>query len=260
MIIGESPPISAMQFIKDVSAAPPVRPLSLRSFLLSVKPKPLPPVNLKPNGETASRTPTFSWIDPGAGRPEAAEDFLVECLAGAGYPAETTKTSYTVNQAHAFPYSAKIAWRVRARNFSGNRAVQSEWSQQATFKVQDAPLPPSPKNMQYTLYLDWQAPFPVGKMYVMGYMTPVPNGVLTKVRNVSVQFMLWFPTKPGASTDDAFDPSKGLLLDVGKEATAQQLNWPTSLNNGLTVVATPSPIGGVTQGVVAVQLFYTVPA
>ena len=71
----------------------------------------------------------------------------------------------------------------------------------------------------------------------MGYMMPVPGGVLTKVRNATVwpwRYKLWFPTKPGASTDDAFDPSKGLLLDVGQEATAQQLNRAPGLSNGIS--------------------------
>ena len=130
--------------------------------------------------------------------------------------------------------SGKVTLHVWGENRYG---VGPESTSTFTVVAAPPPPPPPPTTSPYQLQLQWEAPYPGGKEYVMGYMMPVPGGVLTKVRNATAwpwRYKLWFPTKPGASTDDAFDPSKGLLLDVGQEATAQQLNRAPGLSNGIS--------------------------
>src|ERR1700687_5619264 len=93
-VLGESFPISAIKLIKDISPSVPVPPLSIRGYLVCVKQKPLPPVDLTPNGIVTSPTPTLSWADPGAGKLQAADDFLVTSSLPTALSGETTKTSF----------------------------------------------------------------------------------------------------------------------------------------------------------------------
>jgi hypothetical protein len=123
------------------------------------------------------------------------------------------------------------------------------------------PPPPAPSTKTYTLQLQWQIPW-TGLIYVTGSMPPVPGGILQKVCNHTAwpwRYKLWFPTQPGATTDDAFDDTKGFLLDVGQSATPAQLNRPAALNSGLLLVATPSSVDQPAQGAIAVDLVYTAP-
>lgn len=119
--------------------------------------------------------------------------------------------------------------------------------------------PPTSTTKTYKLMLQWKAPYPTGKMYVLGQLYPIAKGVLKKVRNINTiypwRYHLWFPG-PGATTDDAFDTKKGYLLKSGDEATPSQLNLPTSLSNGLLIGATPSPLDTTQLGPVYVELIY----
>jgi hypothetical protein len=118
-----------------------------------------------------------------------------------------------------------------------------------TIKAAPAPPPtpptPSKRQQSWKMLLQWQAPARGGLVYVWGQTYPIPNGKLKKVRNINTTYPwrhhLWFPG-PGFSTDDAFDPNKGYLLNSGAEATPAQLNLPESLDRSFLIGATPSPI------------------
>jgi hypothetical protein len=103
-------------------------------------------------------------------------------------------------------------------------------------------ISPTPLNME--VKLGWVAPFQ-GKMYVVGEIFPTANGVITKVKNTNTaifgSYHLWF-IGPGATSEDAFDPTKGYLLTSGSEATPAKLNLPASMDNTVTIKAVPSPV------------------
>lgn len=126
--------------------------------------------------------------------------------------------------------------------------------------VHPAPKPPKPKIITYQQLLKWQAPFPGGKMYVQGQVYPVPNGKLKKIRNVNTnwpwRYHLWFPIS--GTTDDAFDPKKGYLLNSGNEATPTQIGLSESMSNGLLIVAVPSPLDTTQQGWINIELTYEI--
>lgn len=128
--------------------------------------------------------------------------------------------------------------------------------------------PPPPKKPTVTTQpphklgpLTWKAPSPKGYLYVQGYMLPVANGKLKKVRNINTtwpwRYNLWFPKYPH-TTNDAFDPKKGHLLKYGEEATPSQLGLPESMNNGVPIAATVGFVDSYQKGPVYVELHYEI--
>jgi hypothetical protein len=105
-----------------------------------VKPYPLAPVNLHPNGGTVGTKPTLTWEDPGKGQPRKAEHFRITYqTANSGQTFIVTKDdtpSYTFTS--DLPYSTYVDWTVVGVSSTG----QGPNSVDATFTVEDQPAPP----------------------------------------------------------------------------------------------------------------------
>jgi len=178
------------------------------------------------------------------------------------YPKQITLPAGTNNGTATITATATgLAWVTVSRQDYTDADNPGGQSPSCRIKVVPATTapPPPPATKTYKLLLQWKAPYPAGKMYVMGQVYSIAKGVLKKVRNINTiypwRYHLWFPG-PGATTDDAFDTKKGYLLKSGDEATPSQLNLPASLANGLLIGATPSPLDTTQLGPVYVELIY----
>jgi hypothetical protein len=173
-------------------------------------PPPLPPVNLSPNGGKTGRKPTLSWADPAKGKPQAADDFLLELTVNGNTssPPPTNSASYTVP--NDLPYAASVNWRVRGRNPNG----LSGWSQ-ASFSVENEPT----CETTYAFYLNrepvWEGPIPYTGVFGQGII-----GKLISIINPNpfrVGLLL-----PGHSTSELFsNPKAARVLQPGGSTTPQ---------------------------------------
>lgn len=98
-----------------------------------IRPKPVEPINLIPNGGKVGSIPVLRWDDPGKGQPQSADDFQLRfSINGNLRPLETvTSSSYTFPM--QLDFSAKVIWIVRGHNTTG----YGPWSQEASFFVED---------------------------------------------------------------------------------------------------------------------------
>ncbi len=85
----------------------------------------------------------------------------------------------------------------------------------------------------------------------------VRRGIQMQVSSTTVdawRYRLWFPTGPGDWPAFAFDPKKGLGLDVGKEARLGDLGFATDLSLDVTTIASAANVDPNAKGTPSVEL------
>lgn len=108
------------------------------------RPRPLPPVDLTPDGSLTERQPTLDWKDPKVGDPDwKADRFDLEITVDGSqtFSDDMTASSHVITS--DLPFSADVDWRVRGKNPSGT----SQWSE-ASFEVKPEPGPDGPSKLR----------------------------------------------------------------------------------------------------------------
>lgn len=182
--------------------------------------KPFTPVNLKVNNglTVVGRTPTLTWIDPGAGKVQAANQYQLEVLVNGsilGVPLVSVP-SYTV-PAGALPYSALVKWKVKGRNKFGD----SSWSSTASFRIKGAPTPPPPqKEKTTTVYGYKKVPY-TGIIYYLATLS-IPKATALSISNPNLglgkQWIVQIIPN-GVSSQDCGTPGKTINIPPGFSST-----------------------------------------
>ena len=118
-------------------------PLERDSEVVVLRPRPYPPVELRPDGRQTGRQPTLSSEAHQSLPDKKADSFDLEiAVNGSIFFSDSVPTA-----AHAIttdlPFSAAVEWQVRGRNPSGI----STWST-ASFDVESEPAPTGPSKLR----------------------------------------------------------------------------------------------------------------